>query len=347
MPKVPNLVERGLLRVGMVPSPILDLIGAATFRSVAVALDLGLFEALAERPLRLDELAAKLAVSRDGASELTGVLVATGYLERTGTELRNSAATSRWLLRDAPESLASFVSIWCGTAFDLWNGLEDSIRAGRPALHMHEWLAMRSDGWATFNAAMRGAAKQGADEIARRVPLPEKAARLLDVGGSHALFSAAFCRRHPGLHATILDLPEALPSARQTISEQGLESRIATQPGDMVRDAFGDGYDVVLLFNVLHYFDGARNEEILRKTAAALRPGGVAVVGEQLADRAPLPLARAMVAILSLQYFATLGSRVYSEAEITGWMERAGFAAPRRIGLRRTPGQYLLVAVRR
>jgi hypothetical protein len=45
MAKVPNLVERGLLRVGARTAPILDLIDAATFRSVATALDLGLFEA--------------------------------------------------------------------------------------------------------------------------------------------------------------------------------------------------------------------------------------------------------------------------------------------------------------
>jgi 2-polyprenyl-3-methyl-5-hydroxy-6-metoxy-1,4-benzoquinol methylase len=346
MATVPNLVERTLLRGGLFPSPILDLMGAATFRAVGAALDLGLFEALAAGPLSSDEIASRLAVSREGLDRLVEVLVATSYLERTGARLRNSKATSRWLLRDSPESLASFVALWCGTAFDLWDGLEESIRTGRPALHMHDWLAARPDGWATFNAAMRGAAKQGADEIARRARLPARAERLLDVGGSHALFSVAFCRRHPRLRATVFDLPEALASAEQTIREQGLEARIDTRAGDMVADPFGAGYDVVLLFNVLHYFDGERNTAILAKAATALNPGGVVVVAEQLADRAPLPLARAMVGILSLQYFATLGARVYAEAEIAGWMRRAGFAAPRRIGLRRTPGQYLLVAAR-
>jgi hypothetical protein len=47
-----------------------------------------------------------------------------------------------------------------------------------------------------------------------------------------------------------------------------------------------------------------------------------------------------------LQYSVTLGSRVDSSTEIGGWLAAAGFAAPRTVALRRTPGQYLLVAAR-
>jgi hypothetical protein len=57
-------------------------------------------------------------------------------------------------------------------------------------------------------------------------------------------------------------------------------------------------------------------------------------------------MAKAFVRALSLQYFVTLGSRVYASAEIGGWLASAGFAAPRTVALRRTPGQYLLVATR-
>lgn len=346
MPLVPNLIERMLLRTNQVPGVFLDLLGAIAFRAVTSALHFGVFEALAAGPLTIDELARRIGCSDTGAKELVGVLVAGGYLVMDGDRVRNTPATERWLLRSSPQSMLDFVELWDGVIFDLWNHLDASLRKGGPDLHMHDWLAAQPQGWATFNAAMRNAAKTGADEVARRVKLPAGARRLLDVGGSHGLFSAAICRLHPALTATVFDGPEALVSARQTIEEQGLAERMTTMAGNMTKDDFGSGYDALMLFNVLHYFDAAQNAALLRKAAAALNPGGVVVILDQLADRAPLPMAKAFVRALSLQYLVTLGSRVFSSAEIGGWLAAAGFVPPRTVALRRTPGQYLLVATR-
>ena len=53
MPINPNFVERLLLfRLDRGPAPMLDLFGAAGFEAVCLAIDLGVFDALAggERP---------------------------------------------------------------------------------------------------------------------------------------------------------------------------------------------------------------------------------------------------------------------------------------------------------
>lgn len=345
MPSVPNLVERLLLRSGTMPGVMLDILGAATFRVAGSALRIGLFEALAEKALSVADLARKLDISPQGAERMVELLSATGYLEKNGELYGNSESTRRWLLRDSPESIVDFVRVWDGSVFDLWQGLEQSVATGKPALHFHDWLT-REQGWPMFNASMRSAAKVCADEVARRTGLPAEARRLLDVGGSHALFSAAYCRRYPQLQATIFDLPEALPSARQTIEEMGLGDRVGTREGDMVADPFGEGWDALLLFNVLHYFDSSQNRQLLAKAAKSLRPGGSIVLLDQLADRAPLPTAGRFVRTLSLHYFLSLGGQVYSSSEIEGWLQAAGFSAPRCLMLRTLPGAYLLVATR-
>jgi hypothetical protein len=57
-------------------------------------------------------------------------------------------------------------------------------------------------------------------------------------------------------------------------------------------------------------------------------------------------MANVFVRALSPRYFVTRGSRVFPRAEIGGGLGAAGFAPPRTVALRRTPGQHLPVATR-
>src|SRR5262249_25487188 len=154
------------------------------------------------------------------------------------------------------------------------------LQRGRPTTHLHEWLSSQPDLWTTYNAAMSSMAAQPAEEVARRVSLPSSARRLLDVGGNHGAYSAAFCRRYANLHATIFDVPEARPSAAPAVKEFG--DRIALRGGDIRHDDPGSGYDVILMSNTLHYFPGAQVRALLARMAAALAPDGVIVINEQL-----------------------------------------------------------------
>ena len=45
------------------------------------------------------------------------------------------------------------------------------------------------------------------DKSHKRMPVPDGARDMLDIGGSHGYLSVAVCRRHPELRATVLDLP--------------------------------------------------------------------------------------------------------------------------------------------
>ena len=57
----------------------------------------------------------------------------------------------------------------------------------------------------------------------------------------------------------------------------GVAERYATRPGDAFSVDYGSGYDLVLLTNILHHFDPAGCETLLRRVHAALAPGGRAV----------------------------------------------------------------------
>jgi SAM-dependent methyltransferase len=342
MPITPDFRERVLLSLNQAPGPLLDLLGAAAFRAAGVAAELGVFEHLERAPLSAAALAKTLSIDGEATRRLLDFLVAASYLSRSGDTYANSPMVSRWLVPGRADGIADFFGIWQGVLRELWGELDGSIRRGAPETHLHEWLSRDPRRWASFNTAMEALARRPAKELARRVPVPHGAASLLDVGGNHGLYSVAFCRRHPRLHATIFDVPEALPRAHRHVAQLG--DRITLRAGDILVDDPGAGYDVALISNVIHYFDEAQAGAAIETVARALAPNGLLVVSDQLAGRAPTRALGAFERMLSLNYLTVLGGDVYPLERVTAWLGAAGFATPRRLRLRTVQGQTVLLA---
>jgi 2-polyprenyl-3-methyl-5-hydroxy-6-metoxy-1,4-benzoquinol methylase len=109
--------------------------------------------------------------------------------------------------------------------------------------------------------------------------VPKTARSLLDIGGSHGFYSVALCRRYAGLTATILELPEAIPTAAEILAREGMADLVVHVAGNVLEDDLGVGaYDAVLIANLVHHFDAGQNFDLAQKVARALRPGGVLLV---------------------------------------------------------------------
>jgi SAM-dependent methyltransferase len=154
------------------------------------------------------------------------------------------------------------------------------------------------------------------------------------------------CRKYPDLAATVVDSPQALKAARANVAAENMGDRIELREGDFWKDDLGSGYDVALLFNIIHAFSPEQNTELFRRVRAALNPGGFVVILEQLVGKVPGPTARAINAIFQLNYFHLLGGSIYSFDEIAGWLADAGFTTPRRVNLLKAPGSALVLATR-
>jgi hypothetical protein len=50
--------------------------------------------------------------------------------------------------------------------------------------------------------------------VARTLPIPPSPTAMLDLGGSHGLYSVALCRRYPTLDGTILEPPQVEEATR-------------------------------------------------------------------------------------------------------------------------------------
>lgn len=347
MPLIPNFVERLLLQTDQLPGPLVDLFAAVGFRAVWAALNLGIFEALERgEALTAGGLAEAVRADERGITHLLGVLQALGYVQEQGGGWTNTTMTRRRMVRGADKNVIAGFHYWGTALAELWQDLEGSIRAGQPATDLYAWLEQRPYALRDFQEWTIAVARLTGDEITRKAPLPPGARRLLDAGGGHGAYSIAFCRRYPELAATIFDLPGAVAIGRETVEAEDMNARVSTQEGDLLQDDLGTGYDVALLFNIVHGFRPDQNRLLLGKVAAALNPGGQLIIMEQFAGRAPTPLAEAVAQILGLSFYHLLGGQIYPYAEVAGWLTETGFPAPRRVDLRQAPGSSLVVAAR-
>lgn len=338
-----TLIERIATLAGLAPTPVVDTLHAVIVaRAVVTATKLGVFDALADSPAEAPALAGDLGVHTGALAKLLNLLVAAHYLRFGKDGYALSPLSRKWLVADSPQSLhdSMLLRLLEWQAIDL---TEDFVRTGK-ALDVHDII--RGDQWITYQRGMRALARLAADEVVRRVKLPKDATAMLDIGGGHGAYSVAFCREHPELRATILDLPAAVAAAAPVLAEEKMGSRVVHRPGDALTDDFGDAeWDLIFIAQLVHHFDAATNAALIRHAASALKPRGRIAILDVLRPATPSASGQTG-ALLDLYFAITSNSGTWAADEITGWLRDAGLRPARPIHLRTAPGLSVMSAVR-
>jgi ubiquinone/menaquinone biosynthesis C-methylase UbiE len=312
-----------LLAERSAPDPFLDTFtGLVAARAVTTAVMLGVFEALHEGPATPAELADRLALDPLGAETLLMALGALGYVEQDGERVRNAEVSERLLVSSSPESIATFIGHQGDLHWQVLDLLPEAVRDGR-AYAMHEERREDAERWEAYIRGLFEISRPEHDSNAAVVPV-ESPDRLVDVAGGHGGFAMAMCRRHPGLRATVLDLPPSVAVGRKIVAEQGFADRVEFVEGDVFELGLGENLDVVSIFNLVHHLPEERDRELVRIARAALRPGGALVIGDS-ARPEPGGQMSAHGAVSSLLFYAWSHSRNFSPSEVRAWMEEAGF----------------------
>ena len=340
-----SLLEQSALWLGLAPVPLVETHAAANLaRAIMAGVELGLFDALAEAPLDPRATAARCGTSPEATGLLMGALASSGYLRRHGEAYGLTRQSRKWLLTSSRAGVRDKILLQA-LEWRWLEGLESFVRTGRP-LDFH--AAMTDEERALYHRSMLALARIAGPEVALRTPTPRGARLMLDLGGSHGHYAAAICRRHPGLKAEVLDLPEAVRSAAPMLAAEGLGERLTHVAGDAAHDDLGrERYDLVLMSNLAHHLDDGENRALARRVARSLRPGGWFVIQE------PARPERAgrdgqTGALLGL-YFALQsrpGVRTWSIAEMAGWQSAAGLRPAPAVRMLTAPGWVQQAAVR-
>lgn len=330
-----GLLERVFVRTGRVPTPLFETESSLMLaRLLMAATKFGVFEALAEQPLSAQKVAAKCETDPSATAKLLLALAGTRYVRFRDDRYALTSAGRTWLLRESQRSLVDMI-LQIYVNWQILDETEDFVRTGVPA-RLHDRLAPEQ--WKHYQRAMRVVARALGQQPVKRMPVPRDARDMLDIGGSHGYHSVSLCRRHPGLRAVILDLPQAVEHAAPLLAEEGMGDRVVHRPGDaLTADLGSEAYDFVLMSNLAHHFSDDENRDLARRIARALRPGGVYAIMDLIRARSPADVDQ-IGATREFQFALMSGSGLWAYATMADWQRDAGLEPKRAIRFVTIPG---------
>jgi SAM-dependent methyltransferase len=286
------------------------------------AADLGVFGVLAEREsASLDEIAAACSLDRRGARLLLDACVALELLTKEAGQYTNAPAAA-FLVPGSAGDLTGAIR-YNRDVYDAWGKLRELVETGRPVEAPELHLGDDAERTRTFVLSMHGRAMGIGRAVVPQLDLAGRT-RLLDAGGGPGTYSVLIAQANPDIRCTVLDLPGVVKVADELIAGAGMQDRVTTLPGDYHTTPFPEGQDVVNFFGVLHQESPEAIVDLFRRAYDALVPGGLIHVLDMMTDATHTqPRFSALFAVNMA--LTTKHGWVFSDAELAGWLEEAGF----------------------
>lgn len=298
-------------------------------RSAALraAVELDLFTAIGEGADAVGPLAKRCAGSERGVRILCDFLTINGLLTKTGDRYLLTPASAAFLTKSSPAYMGTTLGFLASP--DLvrnFDRLAETIRRGTMPPKESTVAGEEQQLWITFAEAMVPMMMPAAIGIADVLQIEAAGpVKVLDIAAGHGMFGVTLAQRNPQAEIVAVDWAGVLTVATANAKRAGVQDRYRTKPGDAFTVDYGDGYDIVLLTNFLHHFDLPTCSGLLRKVAAALKPGGRAVILEFVPN--PDRVSPPMAAGFSLMMLATTpAGDAYTLAEIEEMAAAAGLS---------------------
>jgi len=331
-----ELLDRG----GMVPDELNALMrGFMESRIILTGLELDIFSAIGTGA-SAKQVSRKIHAPVRSTEALLNALCAIRVLRKQDEIFYNTTLSSRYLVAGSPDdsrsALMHIAHLW-----HRWSTLTDAVKKGtsvaKDALKKRSPEATRA-----FISAMHKNASFASSMVVAQIDLTGVNS-LLDLGGGSGAYAIAFARKAPHIKITVFDLPEVIPLTKKYIAQAGLAETIQTKTGDMTRDDFGKGYDLVFVSAICHMFSPKENLKLFKRIKRALNPEGRIVIQDFVLN--PDKTSPRFSAIFALNMLVnTRGGGTYSGKEYIDWLSRAGF---HKAELVKIPGPTSLVIAKK
>ncbi len=265
------LVQKPIADFAPVNARMLESVSA---KVIMAALELKLFDRLAGRAVRLSELADEMGVMANRLEPVVDILVAVELLERAGEKYCNTPVASEFLLSEAPLYQGDAMAMTMRFVVSIEDSIVDLLSGGKvdhSKAGMGWAIAKNMDGTAQ-NAKVTGllpvvgfiAALPGFDGFRT----------MCDIGGNHGMYTMAVLERNAAMRGTIYDLPPVIEQSKLRCEQMGFGSRVMTKGLDFRTEALSEGqFDLAFTSDLLYAFKSDL-DEIMKKIAYGLKPGG-------------------------------------------------------------------------
>lgn len=341
LPVAQNLKEWIALKADMVPIPLAHThICFMLARAVLEAHSLNVFEAFKDGPLTIGEAAGKTKLNQRALKSLLNVLISTSYFTFSANKYKLTSHARKWCLQESKFSLHN-QQLFNKVCWEWMEHLPEFLKTGN-GLQYHDKLSAAE--WEIYMKGMEGVAMNSAKDAVRMAPVLKNPLKMLDIGGSHGLYTYEFCEKYPSLKGVIFDLPSAVEKAQPLLQKRFPGNRIRYVRGNALTEDLGtEEYDLVFISSLMHHFTEEENKLLCYKVAKALRKGGYFIIQEFIRPE-PSGNMEMVGSILDLFFNLSSTSGNWSEAELKNFQVNSGLVFHRTKNFLSPPGFSQLTA---
>jgi ubiquinone/menaquinone biosynthesis C-methylase UbiE len=294
------------------------------------ALELDLFTVIHQGHNTLNAIVNALNLNLRGLSILMDALCPLGFLQKSGSTYELTPVSDTYLVRGK----ATFYGDWTLRTQIAWQTRSKSANAVRTGDAVggdysdpgkeNEWVMDYSPALLRWCKAADAALKRwrnlGIND--GRYPAP----RILDVACGSGVKTMAIGLENKNARIALLDSPKMLQLACRLADIMGVREQVELCPGDLANtDIEEEGFDIIHFGLILYYYRGQRLFDILQRAYGGLKPGGMLVINEYLADENRCANETALLVSYQLLLFAP-NSEVRSFSDYRQILEAVGYS---------------------
>lgn len=320
-----SLIEKILLSNDIIPHPFADASSSVGLGfALGSSVKLKIADQLSMSFKDVGTIAKGANVSEVGAELILDCLDALGYVKKKGNQYAFTKRGFKNLSANSPHNFRYFI-LFCDYLYKGYLHLDETIRLGRRA--QSSMLEEMTDyEWELFSRAMIDISRTNFKEVAGKVPVAKSAQKMLDLGGSHGLYSIELCKRNPDLKSTVVDLPPVKKYADECIAQYNAGKNVSFLASDFMKDELPKDNDIILAFNIIHGLNPAENEQLAKKVYNSLNSEGIYVILDQIKGTGgSSQMSKATTSYMALNLLHQAGGKTYTKNEVDTFTKKAGF----------------------
>ena len=277
---------------------------------MGAAVETGIINVLEKSPMTSAELCGELKVDQRAVWMVLEAMAALGYLTKHDDSFALSDETRNMIFTPGAPNYTGFSFMHRYELIKSWIHLPEVIATGKPYPRKRTPVTT-----SYFMAAMREGARRSAKPMAEfLLSGSPKNMRVLDIGGGPLIYAKAFTELGAGV--TVLDLAEVV----SMMGKEAADAGIGMIAGDF-NVALPEGpFDLAFLGNICHVVGEEENQELIRKTAGVLKPGGRIAIVEFVRGTNPF------AAVFGVNMLVNTSSGgTWTMEQFTRWLEASGF----------------------
>ncbi len=303
------------------------IFGMTSAQALYVAHDLKLFSVLADAPLSLAELAARLSLRPRSVQALVSICCAQKLLRLDAQGLYVlSEVARRFLLPESPTSMGAILDQGLrNPELSSFASLKESLLTDAPQVYggndLFETNEQKEEQARAFTRCMHSKSMAAAIAWPHVIDLSGYQ-RLLDIGGGSGAHSIGVVSCWPHLQATVYDRPLVCQVAEEFIAANSFRDRINTVHGDMWHDRLPEA-DIHFYSDIFHDWPPEKCQFLVEKSYAEMDHGSRIIIHEMLFnDTKTGPLSVAAYNVRMMQW--TRGQQ-FSGGELRNLLAAVGF----------------------